>query len=143
MKTTLFLIMAALLPNMSQAQPTPPAAPLVTQVSRTRFELSRSAIERRLGDPMAQLSTFRALPSFGSGLFSGIVVSDFRKGCLLPELGLQSGDVVEMVNGQPLRGPSDIMEVGEKLANARSGAKVRVNLRRGDKDIIHTYLLVD
>src|SRR5690606_27029228 len=102
------------------------SSPLVSQVSRTRFEVSRSAMEKEIQDPQAELATFRALPSFGSGLFSGIKVSHFKKDCLLPRFGIQSGDVVEMVNGQPIRTPFDVMEIGKSLAKAKPGAKVRV-----------------
>jgi S1-C subfamily serine protease len=49
---------------------------------------------------------------------------------------------VEMVNGQPISGPSDIMEIGKKLSKTRPGHKVRVNIRRGSEDLILTYLLV-
>lgn len=118
-------------------------APLVQQVSKLRFEVSQAAVERDLKDPAAQLSTFVALPDFGAGFFSGIRVSRFGKTCLLPKFGIRSGDVVEMVNGQPISGPSDIMEIGEKLSKAKPGHKVRVNLRRGDEDLILTYLLVE
>jgi len=117
--------------------------PMVNQVSRTRFEVSRTALEKNVKDPVAQLSTFRALPSFATGFFSGLKLSSFSNDCLLPRFGIKDGDVVEMVNGQPVRGPADVMEIGQKLANARPGAKIRVNLRRGDRDLIHTYLLVE
>jgi hypothetical protein len=118
-------------------------APLVAQVSRARFEVSRSAVEREFKDPIAQLSTFRAMPSFASGFFSGITVSKFSEDCLLPQFGLREGDTVEMVNGQPIRGPSDILEVGERLAKeARPGSKIRVHLRRGDQDLVQSYLVV-
>jgi len=119
------------------------AAPLVNQISAYRFEVSQAAVDRDLKNPHAQLSTFVALPDFGAGFFSGVKVTRFSKTCLLPKFGLKSGDVVEMVNGQPLSGPSDIMEVGEKLAKAKPGHKVRVNVRRGDEDLILTYLLVE
>lgn len=118
-------------------------APLVQQVSRTRFEVSKSAAEKDLRNPVAQLSTFIALPAFGGGWISGIRVSDFSRDCLLPTFGLKEGDVVEMVNGQPIKGPSDIHEIGQRLAKARVGSKVRVNLARQDQDLIHTYLIVD
>ncbi len=137
---TLFLSLLMALPVSLEAKKLPP---MVEQVSRTRFEVSQAALERRVKNPYAQLSTFRALPSFGTGFFSGIEVSGFSKNCLLPDFGLQDGDVIEMVNGQPIRGPGDIREVGEKLAKARPGAKVRVHLRRGHEDVIHTYLLVE
>jgi S1-C subfamily serine protease len=113
---------------------------MVNQVSRTRFEVSRNAVERDIKDPEAQLGTFRAMPS---GFFNGIKVSHFKKNCLLPRFGIQSGDVVEMVNGQPIRTPLDVMEIGQSLAKAKAGTKVRVALKRGDQDLTHTYLLVE
>jgi S1-C subfamily serine protease len=133
----LLLALALSLPLSTYAKK---PAPLVSQVSRTRFEVSRKAAEKEIKDPRAQLGTFRALPS---GFFNGIKVSHFQKGCLLPRFGIQSGDVVEMVNGQPIRTPLDIMEIGQSLAKAKPGAKVRIALKRGEQDLTHTYLLVE
>lgn len=120
-----------------------PESKLVNQVSKFRFEVSQAAVERDLKNPADQLSTFVALPDFGSGFFSGIRLSSFSKNCLLPKFGIRSGDVVETVNGHDVRGPSDIMEIGKKLSKAKPGSKVRVNLRRGSQDLIYTYLVVD
>lgn len=50
--------------------------------------------------------------------------------------------MVETVNGQSISSPTDIVEIGEKLSKAKPGHKVRVNVRRGDEDLILTYLLV-
>lgn len=138
---TLFLLLA--LVSESIAAPAKPLPPLVNKVSRLKFEVSKSRMEKDVRDPQAQLNTFRALPSLGLGYMSGISVSHFSKDCLLPQFGIQDGDVIETVNGQQLGGPGDIMEVGQKLAKARVGAKVRVNIKRGDDDVVQTYLLVD
>jgi hypothetical protein len=48
-----------------------------------------------------------------------------------------------MVNGQPIRTPLDVMEIGQSLAKAKAGTKVRVALKRGEQDLTHTYLLVE
>ena len=140
MKTLLLLLALA---TESFAAPAKPLPPLVNKVSRLKFEVSKSRMEKDVRDPQAQLNTFRALPSLGLGYMSGISVSHFSKECLLPQFGIQDGDVIETVNGQQLGGPGDIMEVGQKLAKARVGAKVRVNIKRGDEDVVQTYLLVD
>lgn len=143
MNTKALILTLALLfpvqPN-AEAKKAAPSAPMVNQVSRTRFEVSRKAVEKDIQDPEAQLGTFRAMPS---GFFNGIKVSHFKKNCLLPRFGIQSGDVVEMVNGQPIRTPLDVMEIGQTLAKAKAGTKVRVALKRGDQDLTHTYLLVE
>ncbi|MGZ3694294.1 MAG: hypothetical protein ACXWQO_08925 [Bdellovibrionota bacterium] len=142
MKITLFLLLA-LLPLSSFSATTKALPPMVNKVSRFKFEVSKSRMEKDVRDPEAQLSTFSALPSFGMGYMSGISVSHFSKKCLLPSFGIQEGDVIETVNGQQLGGPGDIMEVGQKLAKAKVGSKVRVNIKRGDEDVIQNYLLVD
>jgi hypothetical protein len=142
MKTTI-LLLALLFAAPSFAAPAKPLPPFVNKVSRLRYEVSKSRMEKDVKDPQAQLNTFRALPSLGFGYMAGISVSHFSKDCLLPRFGIQEGDVIETVNGQQLGGPGDILEVGRKLAKARVGAKVRVNIKRGDDDVIQTYLLVE
>ena len=133
----LILLLALSLPLTAFSDKAPP---LVSQVSRTRYEVSKSAMEKI--NPDKQLGTFRVLPAFGAGFMSGVRVSNFGKDCLLPQFGVKSGDVIETVNGQSLGGLNDIQEVGEKLAKAQPGHKVRVNIRRGDEDVIQTYLIV-
>ena len=137
---TLLLILIALLPAHSLAKKAPPSNPLVKKVSAARFEVSHSKAERI--DGQAQLGTFTAFPAFGFDA-SGIKVTRFSSKCLLPRFGLKEGDVVELVNGNPLTTPADIMEVGNKLAKAKPGHKVRVHLRRGSEELTLTYLLVD
>ncbi len=134
----LILLFALLASPVSEAKKI--ATPMVSQVSRTRFEVSRKALERDVKDPMKELGTFSVVPTLS---LSGITINGFTPQCRLPLFGFRSGDVVEMVNGQPIRTPLDLIEIGENLAKIRTGAKVRVNLRRGEQDLVHTYLLVE
>lgn len=118
-------------------------APLVKQVSRLKFEVSRKALEEELGDGTAQLGSFTALPAFDEGPFSGLRVSGFTKRCLLPRFGVQEGDVVAAVQGIRLRTPADVMEVAKRLENLRTGAHVRVEVRRDGDTVTQNYLVVD
>ncbi|MGE3262004.1 MAG: hypothetical protein AB7K68_09515 [Bacteriovoracia bacterium] len=140
----LLLLLLALSPLASLAKKSAEnLVPLVAKVSRAKFEVSKSRMEKDVKDPQAQLSTFRALPSFGMGYISGIEVSRFGKNCLLPSFGIKEGDVIETVNGQQLGGLGDIMAVGQKLAKAKVGSVVRINIRRGGQDLIQSYLIVE
>jgi type II secretory pathway component PulC len=140
------IILAVLLlntPVYAAAAPSKPAASLVTQVSRLKYEVSRSAVEKELGDGMGQLASFTALPAFDEGPFSGIRVSSFSKKCLLPRFGVQEGDVVASIQGTQLRGPGDIMEVAKRLEKIRPGNHVRVEIRRDGESLTQNYLVVD
>jgi S1-C subfamily serine protease len=137
------LLLLALAPLLSEAGTKAPLPPMVNKVSRLKFEVSKSRMERDLKDPQSQLATFSVMPSLGMGYMSGLSVSHFSKSCLLPAFGIQDGDVIETVNGQQLGGLGDITEVGQKLAKAHVGSKIRVNIKRGDEDIVQNYLIVD
>lgn len=141
MKYLILFAMAFSLTSLASVKA--PSAPLVTKVSRLKFEVSKSRMEKDIKDPQAQLSTFRVMPSIGIGYMAGLRVSNFSKSCLLPSFGIQEGDVIESVNGQELGGMGDIMEVGQKLAKAKVGSKVRVNIKRGDEDVVQNYLIVE
>lgn len=141
----LLLTLLALSPLPSFAKKSAPEnlVPLVAKVSAAKFEVSKSRVEKDVKDPQAQLSTFRAMPAFGMGYMSGIEVSKFGKNCLLPSFGIKEGDVIETVNGQQLGGLGDIMAVGQKLAKAKVGTVVRINIERDGRDLIQSYLIVE
>jgi type II secretory pathway component PulC len=127
----------------AHAAPSAPKAPLVTQVSRLKYEVSRSAVEKEIGNGVKQLASFTGLPAFDDGPFSGIRVSSFSKNCLLPRFGVQEGDVVAAIQGTQLRGPGDIMEVAKRLENIRTGGHVRVEIRRNGETRTQNYLVVE
>lgn len=144
MKITLLSLLAlSLAAPAAPAAPAKPKAALVTQVSRLKFEVSRSAVEKELGNGAGQLATFTALPAFDDGPFSGIRVSNFSAKCLLPRFGVKEGDVVASVQGTQLRGPGDIMEVAKRLEKIRTGNHVRVEIRRDGEPVTQNYLVVD
>ena len=89
---------------------------------------------KRIGAPVA--TTLREVHSTNRHDWAAVLWLEGK------EYVMKDGDVVELVNGQTLTSPADIMEVGEKLAKARPGAKVRVNVLRGDDDLAFNYLLV-
>jgi type II secretory pathway component PulC len=139
----LSLLLLGPAPLFAHGAPAKATAPLVTQVSRLKYEVSRSAAEKVLGDGMGQLASFTALPAFDDGPFSGIRVSGFSKKCLLPRFGVQEGDVVAAIQGTRLRGPGDIMEVAKRLEKIRPGNHVRVEIRRDGEPVTQNYLVVD
>lgn len=137
-----FICLTSISP-LALAAPKRASLPMVTQTSQQKFEVSRKAVESEIKDPNKQLSTFSASPSFSDGAFSGIEIDEIKNESLLPKFGIQEGDVVEMINGTPLRFPTDIIEVGEKLSRLKKGSVVRVNLRRDSKSLTHSYLIID
>jgi len=142
-KILLALALSNLALGSAFAAPPKLSAPLVAQVSRLKFEVSRTAAEKELGDGVGQLATFTALPAFDDGPFSGIRVSSFSKKCLLPRFGVQEGDVVAAIQGTNLRGPGDIMEVAKRLEKIRPGNHVRVEIRRNGETLTQNYLVVE
>jgi S1-C subfamily serine protease len=117
--------------------------PLVKQVSRLRFEVSRSAAEKELGDGVGQLRTFSAIPSFADGPFSGVRVSSFSAKCLLPRFGVKEGDVISAIQGIPLHMPGDIYDIADRLEKSKPGSVVRVDIKRDGSDITQNYLVVE
>lgn len=115
----------------------------MTQSSAQKFEVSRAAIRHEYKDPLKLLDTFSAVPSFADGFLSGIEVSEFRKDCPLPKFGVKSGDVIQMVNGQSIQTPKDIMDIGKKITNLNSGSAVRVLIRREGKTLTNSYKILD
>jgi S1-C subfamily serine protease len=113
------------------AKPTPaptktPAAavPATPAAGPTTATIKRADIDAALADFASTSSTFRA-----SFVKDGLRFDDVTKGSLLSRVGLERGDVVTTVDGQPLRSLDDAANLYARLPTAR-GTTLQV-LRAG------------
>jgi len=102
--------------------PSPPTHPAVTRVSSNHVEVSPDALES-----LGALGV-RAIPYMERGALAGVRLYGVRRTSPLAAAGVQNGDVIRAVDGQPLGSPDVALAA---LGRLRGGSPVRVTLVRG------------
>jgi membrane-associated protease RseP (regulator of RpoE activity) len=105
------------MPSATSSAPTVAVGPTTSTIKRTD-------IDAALGDFAGTASTFKA--AFTA---QGLRFDDVVAGSLLSKVGLQKGDVITTIDGQPLRSMDDAANLYARLPTAR-GSTIQV-LRAG------------
>lgn len=104
----------------------------VERIDDRHVRVDRSVRDRLLETGGADLGkTFRVVPEVVDGKMLGMRVLGVQEGSLLAKLGLRAGDRLRAVNGLPLGGPEQLLELYARLRTAphlelelvRDGAK--------------------
>jgi len=104
--------------------PAPPSHPSVRRVSSSHVEVAPDAL-----DSLGALGV-RAIPYLEDGAVAGVRLYGVRRTSPLAAAGVQNGDVIRAVDGQPLSSPDVALAA---LGRLRGGTPVRVTLvRRGE-----------
>ena len=103
------------------AAPPPPALPSNQQSINSRG-ISLSQLRSGIG----------FIPRIDKGKVSGLVVRPNGDGSVFAKAGLQQGDIVSEVMGEPVTGPSDLQRAGASL---QSGGILSLTVERGAHSI--------
>ncbi|MBF6558693.1 MAG: hypothetical protein IVW56_00275 [Candidatus Binataceae bacterium] len=94
----------------------PPTAG-VHRIAPNRYALDRTAVDHNMQN-MAQLFTqIRAVPNLQDGTANGFVLSEIQPGSIFQNIGLQNGDVLTNVSGQPVGDPAKAMQMLSTLGS--------------------------
>lgn len=104
----------------------PPRAGLEER-SDDEYSIERDIIDDALSDVGNLMRQVRIRPYFKDGNPEGVLLSGIRKGSIFEQMGLQSGDVIKGVNGEPIRSVDDAMALYQGLRSERS---VQVQIER-------------
>ncbi len=96
--------------------PVPPAAPLppdpvqnfetaVDCTEQDRCTISRTELQRLLGNPTLLARQARAIPSMKDGHSQGLKLYAIRGASFPAAIGFKNGDLLVSINGQPIRDP--------------------------------------
>lgn len=101
------------------------------------IEVPKAAVERYLANLPDVLSSALATPRTrevapGQTVIDGFEISQVKPGGVAEQLGLQNGDVILEVNGQPLDGMPTIMRL---LAQLRSATETKLTVLRDGQRI--------
>ncbi len=127
---------AATRPGAGAAASGPPAAANfrlnVASTGINAFSLSRQELNTVLQDPRQM----NFLGRIGPAPAGGVRVEDAQAGSLAQKLGLQPGDIITGINGQPINSPGDLARV---YGQFNSLVAIRVEVRRAGAPVMLNY----
>lgn len=93
----------------------------ITRVSDTQFTVQSALMRRALAQQEALFRSARLIPNEGeNGVVAGMKIYGIRRSSVLGRLGLQNGDVLSTVNGQPMNSADTLVQSYSLLG--RSGS---------------------
>jgi len=97
--------------------------------------IDRADIQESLSNINQLLTQVRIRPYFKDGKAEGLIVSHLQPGSMFTTLGLQNGDIIQMIDGNPIRTPDDAIALYEHL---KSGSSISIEVtRRGRQEILN------
>ena len=101
-----------------------------------KFEVSRAQVQQTMENPAQFFSQMRAMPHFINGRTDGFSISQVAPGSVFAQLGLQDGDLLTSIDGQPVTNPMQAMGLMQAVKTAsaidlvvsRGGAPTSVHL---------------
>jgi len=117
---------AALPPISTAPRRPPPVEPAVSaeeldqgiRCTGNSCELSRALVEKIFSDGAGLTSAARLVTSIEAGVPNGVKVYAVRPRSYFERLGLQNGDTISSVNGDPIDTPNKALEIYIKVRNA-------------------------
>jgi type II secretion system protein C len=103
-----------------------------------KFEVSRAEVQQTMENPAQFFSQMRALPHFVNGKTDGFSISQVQPGSVFQQLGLQDGDLLTSIDGQPVTNPMQAMGLIQAVKTA-SAIDLIVN-RGGSPTSVHLDL---
>jgi general secretion pathway protein C len=103
-----------------------------------KFEVSRAEVQQTMENPAEFFSQMRAMPHFVNGKTDGFSISQVAPGSVFDQLGLQNGDMVTSIDGQPVTNPMQAMGLMQAM-KTQSAIDLTVN-RGGQPTSVHLDL---
>ena len=117
-----------------------PAAPSPeieeAQTESQQIAISREEIQEASGNIQQLMRQVRIRPHFERGKPAGLMLSGVQPDSLFTQMGLQSGDVLQGIEGSPIRSMNDVLKLYEQLGSADA---VAIDVKRGGKKLNIQY----
>lgn len=120
-------VLASAQPDASPGAPPPASAP-PQQTRSEQMTISRDDIMGATENIQGLMRQVRIRPHFEKGKPAGLMLSDIQPDSLFTRMGLQSGDVLQEIEGRPIRSMNDILKLYEQLG---SSAALALEVKRG------------
>ena len=116
---------------LAASTPHSPGAPLRKVIDRREVELA-------MNDLPKLLTQARAVPNMVNGTLNGFRIDYMAPASFYEKIGVQTGDVLQRVNGVDIRDPSTILNLLQQLKNEQV---VKLDIVRNDQRSTITYEL--
>lgn len=126
----------AALTGAAGATPNPQAA--TAPIAPLRKVVDRREVEQAMNDLPKLLSQARAVPNTVNGAINGFRLDYIAPASFYEKIGVQTGDVLQRVNGVDIRDPSTILSLLQQLKNEQT---VKLDLVRNNQRSTITYEL--
>jgi type II secretion system protein C len=108
----------------------------IKKIGPGKFEASRAEVQQTMENPSQFFTQMRAMPHFVDGKTDGFSISQVTPGSVFEQLGLQNGDLLTSINGQPITNPMQALSLMQAMKTApavdlvvnRGGAPTSVHL---------------
>lgn len=127
-------------PRPARAPRATPAAPEtvgpgIHQLGPNRYVLDRSTVDSNMKNMAALFTQMRAVPKIDNGVATGFQLSEIQPNSVFQEIGLQNGDLVKAINGQPIGDPAKAFALVQSLQDQ---TLITVNVvRNGTPQLIY------
>jgi general secretion pathway protein C len=101
-----------------------------------KYEIRREALNRVLSNTTLLAASAQIMPAVQDGKPAGFMLRRIRPGSFYQLLGMRDGDIVQAVNGRPIRTPEDALQVYTGIKNA---SHVTISISRGGKSSTFDY----
>jgi general secretion pathway protein C len=115
----------------STAGPAPRAAAARQQPAQAQSQqvpISREDIQEASSNIQQLMRQVRIRPHFERGKPAGLMLSGVQPDSLFTQMGLKSGDVLQGIEGKPIRSMNDVLKLYEQLGSADA---VAIDVKRG------------
>lgn len=126
---------------LNEKAPAPAAAPGAasqTPGAPLRKVIDRREVEHAMSDLPKLLTQARAVPNMVNGALSGFRIDYIAPASFYEKIGIQSGDVLQRVNGVDIRDPATMLNLLQQLKNEQV---VKLDMVRNNQRSTVTYEL--
>jgi type II secretion system protein C len=96
------------------------------------FEASRAEVAKSMQNPGSLFTQMRAIPHVENGKTDGFAISEVKPGSVFEQIGMQNGDLVTSIDGQPVTNPMQAMSL---MGSVQTRPSIDLTVSRGGSPI--------
>jgi general secretion pathway protein C len=93
-----------------------------------KYAVSRAEVQQTMENPAEFFSQMRAMPHFVNGKADGFSITEVAPGSVFEQIGLQNGDMLTSIQGQPVTNPMQAMGL---ITAVRTASAIDLTVNRG------------